>query len=278
MALLSSLKKALPQPIRSSLKQAYFSVLDLSDSTARRQDMTPPRTLIFVGDGDYRATGVEFRGLFTKYAGLKPGDRVLDVGCGTGRMAAPLTAYLSKDGEYQGIDIVKKGVEWAQQNISPRYPNFHFHHVDIHNKSYNPAGIYRASEYRFPYEDKSFDFVFLTSVFTHMFPKDMENYLGEISRVLKTGGTCFITFFLMNNESEDLISRRLSTQKFLHEIGGCYTTTEDNPEDAIAFAEPYIRDMFGKLGLSILEPIHKGSWCGRKEFLSYQDIVIARKI
>jgi ubiquinone/menaquinone biosynthesis C-methylase UbiE len=275
--LVSGLRSSIPKPVRGFVKNLYLGALDFSDAAARRRDMTPPRSMNFVGDGDYKAVGLEFRTLFTEYGGLKPEHRVLDVGCGIGRMAVPLTGYLSADGEYQGFDIVKKGIEWCQENITSRHPNFYFSHFDIHNNDYNPHGVYQASSHKFPYENGSFDFVFLTSVFTHMFPPDMENYLNEISRVLKKGGTCFITFFLMNEESQSLIRKNLSTQNFVHEIAGCFTTTVESPEAAIAFPEPYIRGVFGKFGLFINEPIHYGSWCGRAKFLSYQDIVIARK-
>jgi SAM-dependent methyltransferase len=254
-----------------------MGTLDLLDSEARLRDMIPPRKMIFVGGGDFKSIGLEFRDLFIKYGGLLAEHRVLDVGCGIGRMAVPLTGYLSASAEYQGFDIVRRGIEWCQENITPRYPNFHFSHFDIRNDDYNPHGAYRASTYKFPYESASFDFVFLTSVFTHMFPTDMENYLSEIVRVLKKDGTCFITFFLMNEESQNLIQKNSSTRAFIHEISGCFTTTPESPEEAIAFPEPYIRQLFGRLGLSISEPIRFGSWCGRQQFLSYQDIVIARK-
>jgi ubiquinone/menaquinone biosynthesis C-methylase UbiE len=239
--------------------------------------MIPPRTLDFVGGSNYRGVGLEFRDLFVRYGGLKPEDRVLDVGSGIGRMAAPLTGYLAASGEYQGFDIVKKGVEWSQKHITSRHPNFHFLHSDVKNKFYNPDGVYEASSYRFPYADGSFDFVFLTSVFTHMYPADMENYTREISRVLKKGGTCFITMFLLNEESESHIERGLSMQNFVYKLEGCVTADPKNPEGALAFEETYVRSVFPGAGLSIREPIHFGSWCGRKEFLSYQDIVIAAK-
>lgn len=278
MTLLSTLKTSLPQPIKAPLKRALLNVLDFSDAAERKREMIPPRTLIFVGDGDYKAIGLEFRRLFTEYGGLKPAHRVLDVGCGTGRMAAPLTAYLSAEGQYEGIDIVKRGIDWCEENITPRFPNFHFRHVDIKNEAYNPDGVYHASTYRFPFESGSFDFVFLTSVFTHMFPADMENYLGEIARVLKTGGSCLITFFLLNDDSAQLIRQNKSTQNFVHELAGCYTTSVDNPEEAIAFPEQYIHQLFLKLDLSIVEPVHFGSWCGTSSFLSYQDVIVAKKI
>jgi ubiquinone/menaquinone biosynthesis C-methylase UbiE len=263
--------------VKAILKPLYLHLLDLSDISARRRDMIPPRTLDFVGGTNYRGVGLEFRDLFVRYGGLKPGDRVLDVGSGIGRMAAPLTGYLAASGEYQGFDIVKKGVEWSQKHITSRYPNFHFLHSDVKNKFYNPGGVHEASSYRFPYEDGSFDFVFLTSVFTHMFPADMEHYLEEISRVLKKGGTSFITMFFLNEESQKLIQQGSSTQNFVYELEGCVTADPENPEASLAFDETHMRGLFARSGLSIREPIHYGAWCGRKEFLSYQDIVIATK-
>ena len=275
--LVTALKNSLPKPVKGFVKHLYLGVLDLSDAAERRRNMTPPRSMNFVGDGDFTAVGIEFRSLFSQYGGLRPEHRVLDVGCGIGRMAVPLTSFISADGEYQGFDIVQSGIEWCQKNITPRYPNFHFRHVDIRNNDYNPNGLCQASSYKFPYENSSFDFVFLTSVFTHMFPPDMENYLAEISRVLKTGGRCFITFFLMNEESEDLMRKKPGSRNFIYKLDGCSTTTMENPEAAIAFPERYIRDSFLERGLSIEEPIRYGSWCGRTKFLSYQDIVIATK-
>jgi SAM-dependent methyltransferase len=272
-----ALKTSLWKPARGFLKRLYLGIFDFADAASRRKDMMPPRNMRLIGDGDFRAIGLAFRRLFTDYGGLKPDDRVLDVGCGIGRMAVPLAGYLSANGEYQGFDVVRKGVEWCQENITPRYPKFHFHHADIHNKDYNPHGAIQASGYEFPYDDGYFDFVLLTSVFTHMLPPDLENYLYEISRVLRRGGTCFITFFLLNEESAGLIRRKLSKQNFIHEVGGCFTTTLENPEAAVAFLEPYIRGLFARSGLTICEPIHFGSWCGRARFLSYQDIVIGRK-
>ncbi len=269
--------KKIPGPVLKILNQVYIRALDLADYRERQRDLTPPRTLYFVGDGDFKATGHEFRKLFIEVGGLKPEHHVLDVGCGIGRMAVPLTSYLLPTASYEGFDIVQQGIAWCQTNITPRFPSFRFRHSDVRNNFYNPNGIYEAKGYRFPYEDARFDFIFLTSVFTHVFPPALENYLAEIARVLKPGGRCFITFFLMNDESTALIAEGVASQNFVHELDGCYTTYLPNPEGALAFREPYITGLYEKLGLSIETPIRYGKWCGRGEFLSYQDVIIATK-
>src|SRR5437660_12267383 len=121
-------------------------------------------------------------------------------------MARPLTKYL-KGGSYEGIDIVARSVQWCQRTYASRYPNFRFHFADIYNKVYNPDGKHQASEYRLPFETSSFDFVFLTSVFTHMLPQYMEHYLSEVVRVLKPSNRCLITYFLINAAAWNSLTR-----------------------------------------------------------------------
>lgn len=267
-----------PASVKNVIKKFVWAMLDLVDLLSGKRDpLIPPRSMIFVGDGDFKEVGNEFKRLFQELGHLEPHHRVLDVGCGIGRIAVPLVGFLSNRGGYWGFDIVAEGIEWCQKNITSKYPNFHFTHSDIQNKFYNPLGKYQASTYKFPYETGFFDFIFLTSVFTHMFPEDLDNYLKEICRVLKPWGTCFITFFLLNNESEGLIRKGASSQKFVYDLNGCFTTDKVNPEVAIAYKETDIRDLFKKYQIAISEPVRFGSWCGREKYLSYQDIILAIK-
>ena len=144
-------------------------------STARHLDLPMPSKEegMTVGNGDFKEIGEEFLQLFTRLGGLKPNHDVLDVGCGIGRMALALVNYLEPTSRFEGFDIVKHGIDWCEKNITTRWPNFNFQHSDIYNKCYNESGRQVSRKYQFPYEDNSFDFVFLTSVFTHMLPRDM---------------------------------------------------------------------------------------------------------
>src|SRR4029077_1286650 len=122
---------------------------------------------------------------------------------------------------------------WAQKNIRKRYPNFRFQLADIRNLQYNPQGKLDPAEYRFPFRDGEFDFVFLTSVFTHMLTPEVNSYSHEISRMLRPNGTCLATFFLLNKESNDLIAAGQSSLNFPHSRGGCRVFDNNAPEDSV---------------------------------------------
>jgi len=123
------------------------------------------------GDGDFSLIGKHFCGLFID-SGLKPEHSVLDVGCSVGHNAIPLTQYLK--GKYEGFDVVKPSVDIAN-NLLSKFKNFNFKHADIYNGAYNPTGKINPLEFKFPYENNSFNFVHLISVFTHMLSDDVEH-------------------------------------------------------------------------------------------------------
>jgi len=105
---------------------------------------------------------------FIKAGKLHDDYTVLEIGCGTGRLAIPFTRYLSKRGKYYGLDIIPDAINYCQTHISRRFPNFHFVLSDVKNSMYNPGGENQGSEFKFPFKDEFFDFVFLHSIFTHI--------------------------------------------------------------------------------------------------------------
>jgi SAM-dependent methyltransferase len=250
-------------------------VLDARDAVLRRQDpLTPPRRLGFVGSGDFRTAGDEFREVFVSLGGLRPDEDVLDVGSGVGRGAIGLTGWLQ--GRYEGIDVVRRGIEWCQQAITPRYPNFHFQVADLYNRHYNPVGRFSASEYRFPFEDHSFDFVLLTSVFTHLLPADRDNYISEVARVLRPTGRCLATFFLLNDEARRNLQDSPSSLNFRFSRPGYWTDNERIPEAAVAYEEADVREQLERSDLQIAK-VRYGVWSGRSDGVGWQDLLVAER-
>ena len=266
--MLSALKKIVPLPLRSRLKWLGYAWQDMTGG--KREPRVPPKRKTFIGGGDFIAVGDAFLGTLKRH-GLTPEMDVLDVGCGQGRMARPMTGYLK--GRYEGFDIDKSGIEWCRSQYQD-VPNFAFHHANVFNARYNKAGQVAAKDYRFPFEDNSFDRIFLTSVFTHMFKDDVENYLSEISRVLKPSGKCLVTWFLL-----DEVSRQSQhpVMNFAYDVDDVSrTTVKSNPEAAIAFDLDFVRGLYQKYNLKI-EDIEHGKWGRPDSCFDLQDLVIASK-
>jgi SAM-dependent methyltransferase len=263
---------------RLAVRRAINLPRDTFEHLAGRRDpLVPPHGLWFVGgEADYRRVNQEFLGYFVDLGSLSPDHRVLDIGCGVGIMASSLAHFLSPQGSYAGFDIVRVGITWARKNISSRFPNFSFVHADIFNKHYNPQGKLSSASFRFPYEDATFDFVFLKSVFTHLLPDSIQNYLQEIRRVLKPTGTCLATLFLMNPETTGLIGRGESSLKLLPYSRDCCVVDARFPETAVGISQSAFLQWCEDSALTPQPPIHYGSWCGRKDYLSYQDIILLR--
>jgi SAM-dependent methyltransferase len=270
--------RLMPASLRQKFLPAWSRFMDRVEARLYPGELLPPRHLRFVGHGDFKKTGGEFLRHFTGAGGLAPHHRVLDVGSGIGRMAIPLTRFLSSTGSYEGLEIVPAGVEWCAKNITPKFPRFRFHWIDVYNYEYNPAGTQKAADYRFPFSGPEFDFAFLTSVFTHMLPSDIENYVAELGRVIKPGGRCFVTYFLLNAASRDAIRRGGLALDFNHEGPGYLTVDEKMPECAIAFPEEDVLDMFKRHGFRLASPINFGTWSGKADGLSYQDVLILEKL
>ena len=217
---------------------------------------------------------------------MKPSDRILDVGSGIGQKARAMASFLSHDGSYEGLEIVAEGVAWCTEHYKP-YPRFRFSHADIFSTHYNPSGETKAYEYRFPYPDNDFDLVLLSSVFTHMLPRDVRHYFDEITRVLRTGGKSVITYFLLNDDSREHLRRNRTrpggwdrktnsiNTPHQYESDLCLVADPSCPETIVSHDETRLGDWYHRHGFEIVDVTY-GNWCGR-EHPAIQDVIVATK-
>jgi ubiquinone/menaquinone biosynthesis C-methylase UbiE len=261
--------------IKAIGRRIIWAPSDLARRLKGDDAMVPPRGLSFVGHGDFEQTGKEFLGHFVELGELEKEDRVLDIGCGIGRMAIPMTGYL-EGGSYEGFDVGKEMISWCKRHVTRRYPSFQFSWSPIYNQKYNPFGTVSATEFRFPYEDDTFDFALATSLFTHLTTSDADHYLDELGRVLKPGATALLTFFLITPESVREVAAGRAEFAFTHPIPGALTTDPRQPEEAIAFTLDDLSAMLDRAGLEVRAPIHRGSWANAPSAPSFQDIVVVQ--
>lgn len=127
-------------------------------------------------------------------------SRLLEIGCGPGRLPIGILTSVGDIASYLGVDVNKRSVDWCRRHIEPHHPSFHFVHLDVANRRYNQDGTLARA--RLPADDRSFDIVYLYSVFSHLLREDVEHYLGEIGRVLRPGGGVFLTAFVEENVAD----------------------------------------------------------------------------
>lgn len=124
--------------------------------------------------GEFESVGLMERDLLVSQ-GLRPNGFVIDVGCGSGRLAAPLSTYLQ--GGYLGTDVVPELLDYARQLVNR--PDWRFELVE---------GL------TIPSGDSSADVVCFFSVFTHLTHEESYRYLEEAKRVLRAGGRIVFSF------------------------------------------------------------------------------------
>ncbi len=259
---------------RRFARRLFYGPIDFWTAiSGKRQPLVPPRGKIFTGQGNFVAMGDEYLRLLINSCRLQAHHHLLDVGCGMGRLARPLTGFLNEQGRYAGFDIVEDGVRWCQQRYAA-FPNFSFQYIPLRNDLYNLSSSHQAEGLRFPYDDSSFDVVVLLSVFTHMQPGEVENYLAEINRVLKPGGQLFATFFIITDRSEAHLDN--SPNPFFPYRHDNYFLHHPKVRNAnIAFRASFLQEMFYRSGLSITQQ-YDGWWAGdgAEKCPDFQDIIV----
>jgi SAM-dependent methyltransferase len=231
-----------------------------------------------------------------RHCGLRPDTRLLEIGCGIGRLVYELAPLLDT-GRYSGFDIAPAAIAWLNSNYAPLIPNFDFRLLDVTNARYRPEkpapatrtvarrarrqGLARAlsvlpstaragrtqppprergDRVRWPYDDDSFDMACAFSVFTHMRFTEVCHYLTELRRVLVHGGRGVMTFFAI--QPLDTEPRLGPDRPFVPmDDGVSFTTDLSLPERAIAFRDGAIREAIDDAGLRVHEFL-PGFWRG----------------
>lgn len=184
---------------------------------------------------------------FSERLGGTGDPRIVDIGCGLGRLATGMLAELGEV-RYLGIDANREFVRWCQDHIESQHPNYRFVHLDMANDLYNPAGTITGNDLRLPVDDASADVVNLWGVFTNMVPGHVQAYVAEIGRILRPGGRCFLTACVEDDVPDVTINPE-----------GYVPYACDTPLTVVRYSRQWLFAVFRQHGLQLDEFRYHGS-------------------
>jgi len=107
---------------------------------------------------------------------IKPGMKILDVGCGAGSVSMLLAQATGPDGTLHGVDLEPEQLDRARARAEAE---------GLSNTTFQTADATRL-----PFKDESFDFIYAKFLLLHL--PDPMAALADMYRVLRPGGTLFI--------------------------------------------------------------------------------------
>ena len=157
---------------------------------------------------------------------IKPGQYILDIGCGTGTLAVLLKRQYA-DVEVVGLDPDPKALRRANTKV-------------------RRAGVSVQLDQGFadelPYEQASFDRVLSSFMFHHLEGEDREKTLKEVRRVLKPGGSFHLLDFVSDHGAHG----------FLHRLVHSHAELKANTDERI-------RQLMSRAGFTNAEKVRAGS-------------------
>jgi ubiquinone/menaquinone biosynthesis C-methylase UbiE len=127
--------------------------------------------------------------LFADFAGIETGQRVLDVGAGTGALTA---------------ELIRRGAEAAAADPSPPF-------VAALRERFPDVGVHEAPAEELPWPDESFDAALAQLVLTFM--RDAPAGLAEMRRVVRPGGV--VAACMWDREGMEMLAAVSRTQQAL---------------------------------------------------------------
>jgi hypothetical protein len=94
--------------------------------------------------------------------------------------------------------------------------------------------------------------------------------------VLRPGGRCLATCFLLDAEAKRMIAEGRSAIEFGHRVGEAYANSAEVPESVIGFDADDLLGWTAERGLGLVSS-SAGWWSGRHPYASYQDILVLEK-
>jgi SAM-dependent methyltransferase len=194
----------------------------------------------------------------------KLNSNIVEIGCGYGRKAVTLRDFSVQgrrfEGQYVGIDIDQELLDFASSHF-PK-DQFRFLKSPHVSKTYQDPALGRSKSESVSRDTQLFqseilsgtqDFVYSTSLFTHLLEPDLVDYLKLSYRVLRPGGTMLMNYFCMDHMNKHhLLGERWT---FQHRMGAAYVESVKYPEAAVAYEKAHIESLCRDIGFEHVESI-----------------------
>jgi len=250
MAFDKMLRRVIPSTSRLTYNPVFKALVDSFDLLPRRlykelAGIPPNHMRIRIGVGNrifanhvHYLTEAKNFWMHAFHAGLcRLDSTIVDIGCGCGRYAHFLRDYRFKSerfsGRYIGIDLDEEMLNWCRRHFDAE--RFEFHRANHASRAYNAAGSLHA-DYVLPTADETADFVYSTSLFTHLLEKELVNYCRESYRVLRRGSHMAMACFSMDHPPPTFGDRHT----FRFRIGPAHVESLRVPEAAVAYDEQFL--------------------------------------
>lgn len=237
-----------------------------------RYHLIPPEFLRAASVPQSFYLGQQVLDWLTIHVPLRQDARVLDVGCGDGRVAAAFARAEGFTGTYAGVDINRERIGALTRAFAGQ-PRFRFQHVDLFHSYYNTGGRLDPAAHAYPYPPETFDLIFFNSIFSHLRLSVIANHLRNAKRCLAPGGKVWLTCYLIDEQRErdEVGENRRFDQGF--DLG--YTATPAEPEGIVAYEQARLLSTINEAGLAVEQHI-RGHWHGRRHSLDQheQDVIV----
>ena len=187
-------------------------------------------------DRSFVESGVAEAHRLRDVCGLDSETRMLEIGCGAGRLPIGQLESGVIPHSYMGLEVQARHVAWCARQLGSRDARYRFVHVDARNERYNPGGSEGAA---YPVADASVDLVYAYSVVSHMDSDEVRSHLSEIKRVMRQEGIASVTAFIEAGVEDEEINPADGARSW------------SGPLHCVRFSDEFFARLVEEAGLSI---------------------------
>lgn len=153
------------------------------DSVSRNRKQARISVAGYSDDAEWQRSGASTADYIAATLRLTAQDRVLEIGCGTGRVGAQLAP---RSGAWVGADVSRNMLNFAKEELR-QFTNVSF----VQLNGYNLDGL----------QLNSYDAIYCTAVFMHLDEWDRYRYVKEALALLRPGGRAFFDNYNLLGEA-----------------------------------------------------------------------------